>query len=98
MKNKFMIATVMFALSSALTVPAVWADESGAKEKKEFSKTTLKRYDKDKDGTLNAEEEAKWVADKEKAKMKRAEKKKAKEGAATSEADTEADSEAEAEE
>ena len=49
MKTKFMIAMVMFALSSALTVPAVWADESGAKEKK-YSKTTLKRYDKDKDG------------------------------------------------
>lgn len=71
----------MFALSSALAVPAVWADESGAKEKK-VSKTTLKRYDKDKDGTLSAEEEAKWVADKEKAKEKRAEKKKAKEAAA----------------
>ena len=86
MKSKLVIATVVFALSSALAVPAVWADESGAKEKK-ISKTTLKRYDKDKDGMLNAEEEAKWVADKQKAKEKRAEKKKAKEAAAAESAE-----------
>lgn len=88
MKKKLAMI-ILFALSSALAAPAVWAEDSGAKEK-EYSKTTLKRFDKDKDGTLNAEEEAAWNADKEKQKMKRAEKKKAKEaGAAESDAESE---------
>lgn len=79
MKTKTFITLILLALAGAMAVPAVHAQDD-AKEKKP-SKTTLKRYDKDKDGVLNAEEEAAWNADKEKAKAKRAEKKHAKEQA-----------------
>ncbi len=77
MKNKSFIVMILLALLSVAAVPVVSASEDGNEKKP--SKTTLKRYDKDKDGVLNAEEEAAWNADKEKAKAKRAEKKHAKE-------------------
>ena len=81
MKTKTVTLSILLALFGALAVPAVVADESGTKEKKP-SKTTLKRYDKDKDGVLNAEEQAAHEAAKAKAKEKRDAKKKAKEAAA----------------
>jgi hypothetical protein len=81
MKNKTFIITVMLALSGMVAVPAVSAQNESHEKKP--SKTTLKRYDKNKDGVLSPEEEAEWKADKEKAKAKRAEKKHAKEKADT---------------
>lgn len=81
MKTKYVTLSILLALFGALAVPAVVADESGTKEKKP-SKTALKKYDKDKDGALNAEEQAAQDADKAKAKEKREAKKKEKEAAA----------------
>ncbi len=81
MKTRKLIITFLLALFSALAVPTAMADEEGKKEKQP-SKTTLKRFDKDKDGMLNEAETAAWEADKQKQKEKRAEKKKAKEAAA----------------
>lgn len=80
MKSKCFILTLLLALCGAFAVPAM-ADDT-AKEPKAPSKTALKKYDKDKDGMLNAEEQAAQDADKAKDKEKRAEKKKAKEQAA----------------
>lgn len=81
MKTRTYLITLLLALFGALAVPAAMADEAETKEKKP-SKTTLKRFDKDKDGVLNEQETAAWEADKQKQKEKRAEKKKEKEAAA----------------
>jgi hypothetical protein len=72
MKHKTIVAITLLALSGALAVPAVRA-EDGAKEKP-VSSRDMKKYDVDKDGKLSADEEAVRQADKEKAKAKRAEK------------------------
>jgi hypothetical protein len=79
MKNKSFIFILLLALTGAMAVPTFAAENDGKVKKP--SKTTLKRFDKDKDGVLNEEEEAAWNADKEKARQKRAEKKRAKEQA-----------------
>lgn len=76
MKNKSFILITLLALSSALAVPLVRA-EDGAQEKP-VSKTALKRYDKDKDGKLSVDEEAAMKADREKAKAARQAKREAK--------------------
>jgi hypothetical protein len=81
MKTRKLIIPFLLTCFSVLAVPAVLADE-GAKKDKPPSKTTLKRFDKDKDGVLNEAETAAWEADKQKQKEKRAEKKKAKEAEA----------------
>ncbi len=73
MKTKSFIAIVLLALSGALAVPSVRA-ESATHERKP-SKKALEKYDADKDGKLNAEEEALMKADREKAKADRKHKK-----------------------
>jgi hypothetical protein len=72
MKHKTIVVITLLALSGALAVPAVRADD-GAKEKP-VSSRDMKKYDADKDGKLSPEEDAVRTADKEKAKAKRAEK------------------------
>lgn len=73
MKHKTIVAITLLALSGALAVPAVRADD-GAKEKPASSRD-MKKYDLDKDGKLSADEEAARKADKEKAKAEREAKK-----------------------
>jgi len=77
MKNKSFVLITLLALSSALAVPAIRAEETA--QQRPASKTALKRYDKDKDGKLSPEEEALMKADREKAKAARKAKKEAKE-------------------
>lgn len=81
MKNKLFIFIPLLALSSALAVPAIRAEETT--QEKPASKTALKRYDKDKDGKLTGDEEAAMKADKEKAKAARKAKKEAKDSEKT---------------
>ena len=80
MKTKTFIVTILLALSGALAVPAIRADEA-TKEKKP-SKKVLEKYDKNHTGVLDPDEEAAWKADKAKAKEEREARKKAKEDAA----------------
>lgn len=75
MNKRTLIAITVLALAGAFTLPAVRADDSAPKDKP-VSKSALKKYDKDGDGQLNAEEEAAMKADREKAKEKRAEARK----------------------
>ena len=77
MKSRTSLLIALFTLVCAVSVPPLRADESAPKEK-HVSKRVLKKYDKDGDGKLNAEEEAAWKADQQKAKEERAAKKKAK--------------------
>ncbi|HWA84765.1 MAG TPA: EF-hand domain-containing protein [Opitutus sp.] len=85
MKSKRLVFIILLALTGALAVPAVRADDSAQKEKP-VSKRILKKYDKDGDGKLSAEEKAAWEADREKAKADRAAKQKAKKESAGTDA------------
>lgn len=73
MKSHRFFFITLLALTGALAVPVVRADDEAAKDKP-VSKQALKKYDKDGDGKLNAEEEAAMKADREKARQERAEK------------------------
>lgn len=72
--RKSIFVAILLALCGAVAVPAVGADEGKPKKERPPSKSALKKFDKDGDGQLNAEEKAAWEAD----KAEKAEKKKAK--------------------
>lgn len=79
MKMKHLVPIILLALSSALAVPAVGAEETA--QEKPVGKRDMAKYDTDKDGALSAEEKAAMDADKEKKKAERAAKKEAKKAA-----------------
>jgi uncharacterized protein involved in copper resistance len=73
--SKLLLAASALAVACAFTLPARAADDKEAK-KAERQKKMLEKYDKNKNGKLDPEEEAEMKADQAKAKEKK-EKEKA---------------------
>lgn len=82
MKNnnsKIILISSLFALAAAFAVPAVRAEEGGAKEKKVSAKD-LAKYDANKDGKLDDAEKATMKADKASHRKHKAEHKDGEKG------------------